>query len=272
MTPDVTIGFPVYNGAATIADAIRAVLDGTYDNIRIIVSDNASTDDTATIVARLAAEDDRITLFRQVENLGPVGNFRFLADKADTPFFLWRAFDDLSDPDYVATLRQCLVDAPEAVLAAPAVVTVKKKGPKIRPFTPKITDDHSCCGWRDLSHVQAGWMYGMFRLDFIQNAVRHTHENYPHVWGWDHMILLQAMLTNAVTGSNKARFNHFADGTSSGRYDYDAKYLRQLARDFWRIGNSLAAENDIVGICRIGLQLRLARFVLKRVARWQRLL
>lgn len=272
MTADVTIGFPVYNGAPSIADAIRSIQDGSYRNLRILVSDNASTDDTADIVAAMAAGDDRITLHRQSENLGPVGNFRFLAEKAETPFFLWRAYDDLSDPGYIATLRQRLMDVPDAVLAAPKVVTVKRKGDKPRPFTPAISPEHPCCDWRALGQVQAGWMYGMFRTEFVQDAVRYTHENYPHLWGWDHMILFHAMLTGRVTGTNDAEFRHFADGTSSGRYDYDAKYLRQVARDFGRVASQLADRQNIGGIAQIRLHLHLTRFVLKRVARWQRLL
>ena len=44
-----SIGLPVYNGERFIADALTALLSQTYQDFEIIVSDNASTDQTEEI-------------------------------------------------------------------------------------------------------------------------------------------------------------------------------------------------------------------------------
>jgi glycosyltransferase involved in cell wall biosynthesis len=47
--PLVTIGIPVYNGEEYIRSALDSLLSQQYKNIKIIISDNASTDHTAEI-------------------------------------------------------------------------------------------------------------------------------------------------------------------------------------------------------------------------------
>ena len=54
--PLVTIGIPVFNGAAYLEDAIRSAMNQTFTDLEIVVSDNASTDSTPAILERLAGE------------------------------------------------------------------------------------------------------------------------------------------------------------------------------------------------------------------------
>ena len=45
----VYIGLPVYNGAKTIEKAINSVVAQTFQNFKLVISDNASNDETAII-------------------------------------------------------------------------------------------------------------------------------------------------------------------------------------------------------------------------------
>lgn len=56
----ITIATVVYNGAATIADAIESVVAQSYQNIEYIIVDGASKDDTLAIVERYARQYDSI--------------------------------------------------------------------------------------------------------------------------------------------------------------------------------------------------------------------
>ena len=47
--PTLTIGMPVYNGAKYIDEAVESILTQTYRDFELIISDNASTDDTESI-------------------------------------------------------------------------------------------------------------------------------------------------------------------------------------------------------------------------------
>ena len=70
MTPQVTLAMPVYNGEKYIAISIRSVLDQDFRDFELIITDNASTDETEAICRELAARDPRIRYVRNERNLG----------------------------------------------------------------------------------------------------------------------------------------------------------------------------------------------------------
>lgn len=63
--PLVSVYLPTRNRAGLVGRAIQSVLDQDHDHLELLVVDDASTDDTPGVLARLAAADPRIVLFRQ---------------------------------------------------------------------------------------------------------------------------------------------------------------------------------------------------------------
>ncbi len=108
--PLVCIGVPVYNGEDKIESAVHSLLNQTYTNIRVVISDNASTDRTRGICERLGAEDPRVHYLRQPANLGPSANFATVLDHARGEYFMWLGHDDWLSESYieecVATLSE----------------------------------------------------------------------------------------------------------------------------------------------------------------------
>lgn len=102
ISPKISIGVPVYNGAATLERMFEALLAQTFGDFEIIVSDNASTDSTADICARYKARDPRIVYHRQPCNIGAERNFRFVLDHAQGAYFMWSACDDVRSPEFLA--------------------------------------------------------------------------------------------------------------------------------------------------------------------------
>lgn len=130
--PRVTIGVPVYNGARYIEDSLNSLIAQDYDSMEIVVSDNASTDDTADVVLAASAKDPRIRLVRQSTNRGGVWNVNHLIDLANGEFFKWAYYDDLCAPTFVSSCVEALDDAgPGAVLSYPRAVTIDGEGTTI---------------------------------------------------------------------------------------------------------------------------------------------
>ena len=59
-SPAVTIVIPTYNRATAVEHAIHSVIAQTFRDWEVVVVDDASTDDTPSIVARLG--DERVRL------------------------------------------------------------------------------------------------------------------------------------------------------------------------------------------------------------------
>src|SRR4051812_1631337 len=91
--PSVSIGMPVYNGSAFLREAIEALLGQTYADFELIISDNASTDDTATICREYADRDRRIQYHRHDVGLSTTKNFNHVLSLSRGRFFMWAAHD-----------------------------------------------------------------------------------------------------------------------------------------------------------------------------------
>jgi len=268
----ITVGFPVYNGAERIVAALDTILDGDFRDIVVIVSDNCSTDGTPELVEEVAQRDPRVQLIRQKDNLGAVGNFVFLAQQAETPYFMWRADDDYSDANYLSALYEHLQRNPDACLVAPAVETRKKKGAKARPFSIRLKTGQYA-DMSNIGQVQAAWVYGLFETNFARNAFQFTHENYPHLFGCDMVVLLDAMLTGRVTGTNEAVFvqNNLKPPLEKNQQP-SGRTLRKIFRDFIITGNKLGDKHNLSSFQKFVFKFRLYRYAFKRVVRLPKLL
>lgn len=100
--PLVTIGMPIYNEEKFLERSLASLRAQDYQNIRILISDNASTDGTGDIGVRAAAEDDRIRYRRSAENIGVAANFRQVLEAADGKYFMWAAGHDEWSEDLVS--------------------------------------------------------------------------------------------------------------------------------------------------------------------------
>ncbi len=100
--PLVTIALPVFNGGRTLAAVLDSVLAQTCDRIELVVSDNASTDDTQEICRHYAGSDPRVVYLRHPNNLGLLPNFAVAAARARGEYVRWIGDSDSLAPDYVA--------------------------------------------------------------------------------------------------------------------------------------------------------------------------
>jgi glycosyltransferase involved in cell wall biosynthesis len=119
--PLVSVGIPTYNRASGLKRAVGSALAQSYENLEVVISDNASTDGTRELCESLARSDPRVRYHRQPENRGPTANFREVLDRASGEFFMWLADDDWIDTDYVsACVGERLHDPATALVAGRA--------------------------------------------------------------------------------------------------------------------------------------------------------
>tara|TARA_Y100000389_G_scaffold167531_1_gene172776 strand:- start:23650 stop:24546 length:897 start_codon:yes stop_codon:yes gene_type:complete len=103
--PSISIGLPVYNGECFLKETIDSILDQTFTDFELIISDNASSDQTKTICREYIIKDKRIKYFQQTNNIGFFNNYSFVLQSAVGNYFLWIAADDLlADKEYLNNL------------------------------------------------------------------------------------------------------------------------------------------------------------------------
>jgi glycosyltransferase involved in cell wall biosynthesis len=93
----VTVFVPTYNRAGWLGGAIESVLGQTYENFRLIVSDNGSTDGTAEAAAAFA--DPRLSYVRLDPQLELNDHFNLCFDRAETEYLFVLPDDDRMEPE-----------------------------------------------------------------------------------------------------------------------------------------------------------------------------
>jgi glycosyltransferase involved in cell wall biosynthesis len=183
--PLVSIGMPIFNGAASLAETITKLLAQTYQNIELIVSDNCSTDETQKICEIFATKDLRIKYFRQSENKGVGYNFRFVLEQARGKYFLWNAGDDTRSADYIAVNLAFLEAHPDFCASTSRA---RDEGGR---FNPRWMGDRALTQDRAEDRILtyfSGWhrnsiFYSMYRREVLaDNPVLYGPEHLGQDW------------------------------------------------------------------------------------------
>jgi glycosyltransferase involved in cell wall biosynthesis len=124
----IAIGLPVYNGANFLAAAIDSILAQSYADFELVISDNASTDNTEEICRAYAQRDRRVRYVRQPINVGAANNHNLLVRMSDSEYFKWAAHDDVLAPGFLAACIDMLDHDSSVVLASPATVLIDEAG------------------------------------------------------------------------------------------------------------------------------------------------
>jgi len=90
--PLVTIAIPTYNRAPLLRGCIQAALAQSYDNIEVLVSNNASQDDTANVLAKFS--DKRLRVLNQETNIGLLPNWNACLAAASGEYIFFVSDDD----------------------------------------------------------------------------------------------------------------------------------------------------------------------------------
>ncbi|MBI1911387.1 MAG: glycosyltransferase family 2 protein [Deltaproteobacteria bacterium] len=139
--PVLSIGFPVYNGGRFTALALESILAQKFGDFEIIISDNASTDETREVCESFAAKDRRIIYRRNHTNLGAAKNFNTVYYLSSGKYFKWMANDDIYDPDWVLECLNVLKKDSSVVLCHTKTKRIDENGDTIGHYGLVLRSD-----------------------------------------------------------------------------------------------------------------------------------
>jgi glycosyltransferase involved in cell wall biosynthesis len=195
--PRVSIGLPVYNGERYLRSALDSLLEQSFTDLELIISDNASTDATPEICQEYARRDQRITVLRNGSNQGMVHNFRKVFEESRGEYFMWASDHDLWHPKWLETHVQVLQECPDVVLAYPLVVAIDSQGEELVKDPRRFDTSGMGTGERVRAACTrmkgAGNMvYGLFRAEALART-----SVYPSFITPDRLLLLELSMHGA---------------------------------------------------------------------------
>jgi len=192
----ISIGMPIYNGSKFLHQAIKSVLNQSYSNLELIISDDISSDTSTNICMTFAKNDKRVRFFLQKKRLGSIANFNFVLSKAKGEYFMWTAQDDIRAPNALKKLSQLLTNYPSAIIA-------------VSNFNNLFHDqsysvyknelyDNSCTHLDSLVHfVDSGnlsYFYGLWRTNILKKTSGYHVDSRPIFKSSDFLTIFKALL------------------------------------------------------------------------------
>lgn len=219
--PSVGIGLPVYNNAKYLSKTLDSILNQTYPNITVYLSDDCSDDGTDDICESYAEKDDRIKYFRNEENLGANGNLEKVLSLATTDYFMFARGHEILSPDHIRDCVRILEEDKNVVLSFVTTQWIDETNKIIsnKPigyFDTRGFDVVTRCALVFWGRLEC--FYGLTRTE-VMKSIRFSE----NIIANDLIMLLEM----ALTGS----FAHVRSGVRYRRYHYSGEtYRKRLQR------------------------------------------
>ena len=110
MEEQIDILLATYNGEKYLREQLDSILNQTYENIQLIISDDCSKDDTRNILKQYEEKDRRVKVYYQDENIGCIKNFEFLLKQVKNKIYMLSDQDDIWMPEKIEKTYQKLED------------------------------------------------------------------------------------------------------------------------------------------------------------------
>jgi len=95
MNETIDILIATYNGEKYLKEQLDSILGQTYENIRLIISDDYSKDRTREILKEYEQKDSRVKVHYQEQNLGYIRNFEYLLKQVENEIYMLSDQDDV---------------------------------------------------------------------------------------------------------------------------------------------------------------------------------
>lgn len=133
-SPPVSLGMPVHQGEAFLAEALDSVLAQDFVDFEVLISDNASTDATADIAADYVRCDERVRYVRNEENIGAARNYNQVVTLTGGEYFKWAAHDDRLAPQFLSRCVEVLRTDASITLAYSITADIDENGTELSRY------------------------------------------------------------------------------------------------------------------------------------------
>lgn len=177
--PKVSIGLPVFNGEKYIREAIDSMLAQTFTDFELIISDNASTDETQAICQDYAARDPRIRYYRNESNIGAAKNENRTFELSSGHYFRLAAHDDVLAPPLLEKCVEVLDRDELIVLCYTETAVINEFGEQLKVLSHEYAaSDSPQQRFFDLARQHdCEPSYGLVRADAMR--ISHLQPDYP---------------------------------------------------------------------------------------------
>jgi glycosyltransferase involved in cell wall biosynthesis len=213
--PLVTIGMPVRNGEDHLREALNSLLAQEFQGFAILISDNASEDQTEVICREFEQIDKRVHYARRPSEVPVYTNFFDLVNKCESQYFMWAAHDDIWSQNWLLSLVNLLRNQDKASGAFGALMHVDCNGQEmnLHPANGATFEklDTSLKTKRFMSYLhsdpargKANLLYSLFRTSTLKQAIGIAQQK---AVDYDCAIVSGVLWDGYIASTSKATFS-----------------------------------------------------------------
>jgi len=121
----ISVGIPAYNQGSFLRETVSSLLRQDLEAAEIVVSDNHSTDETASVLDEFSG---KIRVIRPKVHLPMAEHWNFVASRLNGSWIALLSSDDIAKPNYIATLLAGSTRSKNAVLVRAGWETIDSAG------------------------------------------------------------------------------------------------------------------------------------------------
>jgi glycosyltransferase involved in cell wall biosynthesis len=156
---------PAYNSEAFIHEAISSMLNQTYENFRLLVFNDGSSDNTQEILRTF--KDKRILYFESEQNIGCANALNALLQSADAKYIARMDADDISLPNRLEVQINFMESNPDLVLCGAGLRVFHGEETETTVYYPENSEEIrvNLLAYNCIGHPTVFFRNGLFRYD-----------------------------------------------------------------------------------------------------------
>ena len=252
--PLVSVVVPTYNQKDVVEQALQSIVDQSYDNLEIIISDDCSSDGTQSILSNFAERHPRVVLFLQKKNLGITANYNFLTEKCSGKYVATFAGDDVMLPNKIERQVDALEDDEWSSFCHHAVTILDYHSNipgKVltRKYVNNVTTIHDVLRGFGIP----GSMALMYRRSVVKNPA--FEPGIPVASDWFHIIKLAMVGRGIYIDESLCFYRQDSEYNGKDPSSYENDFLKtiEMTRSMYAVPGDAVDKSCDYALCRYSL-------------------
>ena len=217
----VDVVVPCYKYGKFLRECVQSVLGQEEVEVRILIIDDASPDNSAEIAADLRREDPRVSFLRHTQNRGHIATYNEGIDWAEADYFLLLSADDFLLPGALFRATQVMDQHPEVGFSFGRAKALYERGESSRrELFLENSDQAGCCIMRGREFIERSGAHCIVAAPTavvrtpLQKRVGGYRQELPHSGDMEMWLRLAAHASVAALESYQAVYRlHYANMT-----------------------------------------------------------
>jgi glycosyltransferase involved in cell wall biosynthesis len=230
----VDVVVPCYNYGRFLEVCVRSVLDQSMDDLRVLIIDDASCDNSVLVATKLAESDRRVSVVAHMRNQGHINTYQEGIARASADYFLLLSADDMLVPGALARATAIMDANPDIVLTYGKYIEWRDELP---PPTIEVEQSNA---WVRQNFIHDSCEYGGCLVSTptaivrtsTQKAIGGYRASLPHSADLEMWLRFAAHGAVARIDAVQAIYRWHSSNMSSAYYDRDLPDMQQRKEAF----------------------------------------